>query len=308
MSYLEDPSPGYGALPARAAFRSDARSLGLAGSWRFHLAPGGRRAGGIERRRLRRRGLAGAGGAVELAAARHGAPAYTNVAYPFPVEPPRCLPRTRPGLPAALRPRRRVAGRARVLRFDGVDSCARIWLNGRELASPGQPAAAESDVTGLLRAGRTARLPRAPVVLRQLPRDQDMCGCSGIFGPYCSAAGGGIADYWVAPTTTPRRHRHPAGRGPGAPALVPELGSPTGGNRPIAIDAVSRGAPTAPALRRDAGDPGGTGRAADRSARWPSRRLLTVNGRRCCSGRQRHEHTRSTARALPPGTALATFC
>src|SRR5438874_1599767 len=39
MSYLDDVSPGYGALPPRAAFTSDAPTLSLNGDWRFRLSP-----------------------------------------------------------------------------------------------------------------------------------------------------------------------------------------------------------------------------------------------------------------------------
>ncbi|WP_279583279.1 sugar-binding domain-containing protein [Fodinicola feengrottensis] len=64
----------------------------------------------------------------------HGRPAYTNVVYPFPVDPP-YVPTDNP-----TGSFRRVfdvpdtwQDTDAVLRFDGVDSCARVWLNGREL-------------------------------------------------------------------------------------------------------------------------------------------------------------------------------
>jgi beta-galactosidase len=42
-----------------------------------------------------------------------------------------------------------------VLRFEGVDSCARVWLNGRELGYfMGSRLPAELDLTGVLRPGR----------------------------------------------------------------------------------------------------------------------------------------------------------
>jgi hypothetical protein len=85
----------------------------------------------------------------------HGAPAYTNVAYPFPVDPPQ-VPDEKPTgdhrrtfrVPAAWR------GTAAVLRFDGVDSCFRAWLNGVELrTATGSRLPAEFDVGALLRPG-----------------------------------------------------------------------------------------------------------------------------------------------------------
>ena len=67
----------------------------------------------------------------------HGAPAYTNVLYPFPVDPPRVPDENPTG------DHRRVfdlpedwpAGGESVLRFEGVESCARVWLNGHELGT-----------------------------------------------------------------------------------------------------------------------------------------------------------------------------
>jgi beta-galactosidase len=64
----------------------------------------------------------------------HGSPIYTNVRFPVPVEPPH-VPSDNPtgdhrytfDLPDAW------PGGDAVLRFDGVDSCGRIWLNGTEV-------------------------------------------------------------------------------------------------------------------------------------------------------------------------------
>ncbi|HEV2896160.1 MAG TPA: beta-galactosidase, partial [Actinomycetota bacterium] len=80
---------GHGGLPPRAwPGGSDARSLDLSGSWRFRLSP---RAGTDP-------GFADPGfddaGWASLPVPSHwqlhgyGAPAYTNVVYPFPVDPP----------------------------------------------------------------------------------------------------------------------------------------------------------------------------------------------------------------------------
>lgn len=86
----------------------------------------------------------------------HGAPIYTNHLYPFPVDPPR-VPTGNPtadhlhtfGLP----PQWPSAGDA-VLRFDGVESCARVWLNGEELGEfKGSRLPHEFAVGALLRPG-----------------------------------------------------------------------------------------------------------------------------------------------------------
>jgi beta-galactosidase len=78
--------------------------------------------------------MGGAGGAVDVADARVGTPAYTNVRYPFPVDPPRVPDGNPTGeyrrtfqVPDGF-PLHRA-----VLRFEGVDSCFAVWLNGVRL-------------------------------------------------------------------------------------------------------------------------------------------------------------------------------
>ncbi|HEX4247748.1 MAG TPA: glycosyl hydrolase family 2 [Pseudonocardia sp.] len=247
MSYLEDPSPGYGALPARAAFRSDARSLGLAGSWRFHLAPGLAVApDGIERDDFDDTGWSELPVPSNWQLHGHGSPAYTNVNYPFPVEPP-LVPSENPTgdyrrhfeLDAGW------LAEPAVLRFDGVDSCARVWLNGHELGvSRGSRLPVEFEVSGLLRAGTNLLAVRVHQWSSgSYLEDQDMWWLSGIFRAVTLLArpAGGIGDYWVRAD-----YDHRDGSGtlrveapPGARLSVPELGiadRPVDG--PITVGAV----------------------------------------------------------------------
>ncbi|MET9449348.1 glycoside hydrolase family 2 TIM barrel-domain containing protein [Streptomyces cinerochromogenes] len=136
-AYVEDVSPGSGALPPRAWYASsDARSLSLNGSWRFRLSA----TADAEDDSFAAEGY-DAGDWAEVTVPGHwvlqghGSPVYTNHLYPFPVDPPR-VPTENPtgdhlrvfDLPADW-PADGGAG----LRFDGVESCARIWLNGTEL-------------------------------------------------------------------------------------------------------------------------------------------------------------------------------
>ncbi|MBC2906640.1 glycoside hydrolase family 2 TIM barrel-domain containing protein [Streptomyces cupreus] len=139
-TYVEDVSPGSGALPPRAWYASsDAKSLSLNGSWRFRLSP----TADAEDDSFAAEGydaedwasVTVPGHWVLQGHGAFGAPIYTNHLYPFPVDPPYVptdnptgdhlrvfdLPEDWPG-----------AGDA-VLRFDGVESCARVWLNGTEL-------------------------------------------------------------------------------------------------------------------------------------------------------------------------------
>ena len=84
-----------GPLPARAWFRSDAPSLSLDGDWAFRLSE---RPGGTE---FAQPGFDD-GGWDRIPVPwhwqlhGHGAPAYTNITYPFPVDPRTCRTRTRP--------------------------------------------------------------------------------------------------------------------------------------------------------------------------------------------------------------------
>ncbi|MFG3015302.1 glycoside hydrolase family 2 TIM barrel-domain containing protein [Streptomyces cinerochromogenes] len=136
-AYVEDVSPGSGALPPRAWYASsDAKSLSLNGSWRFRLSA----TADAEDDSFAAEGY-DAGDWAEVTVPGHwvlqghGSPVYTNHLYPFPVDPPR-VPTENPtgdhlrvfDLPADW-PADGGAG----LRFDGVESCARIWLNGTEL-------------------------------------------------------------------------------------------------------------------------------------------------------------------------------
>ncbi|MGW3207652.1 glycoside hydrolase family 2 TIM barrel-domain containing protein [Streptomyces sp. NPDC001135] len=137
--YVEDVSPGSGALPPRAWYASsDATSMSLNGVWRFRLSP----TADAEDDSFAEEGY-DAGGWNEIQVPGHwvlqghGSPIYTNHLYPFPVDPPRVptenptgdhlrvfdLPQDWPDL----------AEGGAVLRFDGVESCARVWLNGTDL-------------------------------------------------------------------------------------------------------------------------------------------------------------------------------
>ncbi|MGK5631712.1 glycoside hydrolase family 2 TIM barrel-domain containing protein [Streptomyces sp. URMC 123] len=140
--YYEDVSPGRGVLPPRAWYASsDARRLSLNGVWRFRLSPTATAHDDSFARTDYDPGYDAPGwGELPVPAHwvlhGHGRPAYTNTHYPFPIDPPR-VPTENPtgdyrfvfdlpGGPAAW------AGES-VLRFEGVDSCARVWLNGQEL-------------------------------------------------------------------------------------------------------------------------------------------------------------------------------
>ena len=164
-------SPGRGALPPRAWQRTSAPALSLDGTWAFRLD-------------------GGAWGELPVPSHwqlhGHGAPAYTNVAYPFPVDPP-FVPDENPtgeyrrafALPGGW-----PEGDA-VLRFGGADSHLRAWLNGVELGEAcGSRLVHEFAVGHLLRAPRTcSRCACASGPPAATSRTRTCGGCPG-----CSAA------------------------------------------------------------------------------------------------------------------------
>jgi beta-galactosidase/evolved beta-galactosidase subunit alpha len=116
----------------------------------------------------------------------YGHPHYTNVPYPFPVDPPR-VPSDNPTgsyrtdffVPSDWKQRRTI------LRFDGVDSYFRAWVNGQFAGmSKGSRLPAEFDVTAMVTEGKNVL---AVQVLQwsdgSYIEDQDMWWLSGIFRP-----------------------------------------------------------------------------------------------------------------------------
>ncbi|SHH81440.1 glycoside hydrolase family 2 TIM barrel-domain containing protein [Streptomyces sp. 3214.6] len=161
ISYVEDVSPGAGALPPRAWYASsDAKSLSLNGRWRLRVSA----TADAEDDSFAEEGY-DAGDWAEVTVPGHwvlqgegafGSPVYTNHLYPFPVDPPR-VPTENPtgdhlrvfDLPEGWPD---VSEGGFVLRFDGVESCARIWLNGTDIGEfKGSRLAHEFAVGHLLR-------------------------------------------------------------------------------------------------------------------------------------------------------------
>jgi beta-galactosidase len=153
--------------------------LDLTGTWRFRWAE---RADGVDDAEW-----------GEIAVPAHwqfhgyGKPAYTNVNYPFPIDPPH-VPDANPtgeyvrdfDLGSAAFP---APGGAAVLRFDGVDSAFSVWLNDEELGwSTGSRLTTEFDVGHLLRPGaNTLRVLVHQWSSASYLEDQDMWWLSGIF-------------------------------------------------------------------------------------------------------------------------------
>lgn len=232
--YWADLSPGTGGLTPRAHFPRGGRSLALGGTWSFRLSPaadapldflgpGGPAQGDGDWSPLRVPG--------HWVLQGHGIPRYTNTAYPFPIDPPH-VPDANPTgdhhrtfhLPDGWR----LPGT--VLRFDGVDSCFKVWLNGRELGtSKGSRLPSEFDAGQALRAGRNDLAVRVHRWSSgSYLEDQDMWWLPGIFRDVTllEVPAGAIGDHFVHAS-------YDHGRGSGTlrvdtdvPALLslPELG------------------------------------------------------------------------------------
>jgi beta-galactosidase len=157
LGYVESFGPGLGFAPARASQAMGNARLSLNGTWKFRycvslrdLTPGFEAAGfddsGFDDIAVPSCWqLAGVPGPT-----RYGAPAYTNVTYPFPVDPPRVPDRNPTG-----EYRRRFTlppgwdrGGSTLVRFDGVDSCFAVFVNGTAIGhSTGSRLMREFDIT-----------------------------------------------------------------------------------------------------------------------------------------------------------------
>ncbi|MFF4543877.1 glycoside hydrolase family 2 TIM barrel-domain containing protein [Streptomyces sp. NPDC001435] len=137
IDYVEDVAPGSGALPPRAWYASsDAASLSLNGSWRLRVSA----TADAEDDSFAEPGF-DSGDWAEVSVPGHwvlqghGSPIYTNHLYPFPVDPPHVPTENPTGdhLHIFDLPSDWPSDGGAVLRFDGVESCARVWLNGTDI-------------------------------------------------------------------------------------------------------------------------------------------------------------------------------
>ncbi|SHN30644.1 glycoside hydrolase family 2 TIM barrel-domain containing protein [Actinacidiphila paucisporea] len=309
VPYYEDMAPGSGALPPRAWWAvSDARRVGLGGAWRFRLSATAE----AEDDSFARPGYDAAHWDVLPVPSHwplqgHGQPAYTNVRYPFPVDPP-YVPTENPtgdhlrvfDLPDDW------PGGAAVLRFDGVDSCARVWLNGTELGTfKGSRLPVEFEVGELLETrGNVLAVRVHQWSSGSYLEDQDMWWLPGIFREVTliERPEGAVTDFFVH-----CGYDHTTGTGtlrvdcePGGTVTVPELGLdvPTGESVTVPVEPWSAELPRL----YDA-------ELATEGERIPLRigfrtvavedGLLKVNGRRIAfRGVNRHEFDPDHGRAL----------
>ncbi|WTP62917.1 DUF4981 domain-containing protein [Streptomyces phaeochromogenes] len=205
--HVSDIAPGRGALrPARSWLHSDAPSRSLNGPWRFRLSPTASVAEDFAADGFADDGwdsipvpshwvLEGDGA--------YGRPIYTNIQFPFPIDPPHVPDENPTGdyrrhfdVPADWSDAERV-----VLRFDGVESLFRVWVNGVEIGSAsGSRLAHEFDVTAAVRTGDNVIAVRVHQwSAASYVEDQDQWWLPGIFRDVTLIArpAGGIEDVWL---------------------------------------------------------------------------------------------------------------
>lgn len=221
-SYITDQGPGSGLrVPARSWLNSDAPSLSLNGDWRFRLlpaAPGTPGAGsilpadesveGVGAESFDDSGwdtLAVPSHWVLQADGKYGRPIYTNVQYPFPIDPP-FIPDANPtgdyrrsfDVPEAWF---ESTTASLTLRFDGVESRYKVWVNGQEIGvGSGSRLAQEFDVTAALRPGANILAVRVHQwSAASYLEDQDQWWLPGIFRDVTLQArpAGGLTDVWL---------------------------------------------------------------------------------------------------------------
>ena len=194
--------PGSGTVAPRAFLRSDAPQQLLDGRWRFRVSPSLRAAPADWR-------TADADGWGHIEVPGHwnlqgyGSPSYSNVQMPFPVDPP-FPPDANPIGDYRLEfaaDEAVLAHRRRLLRFDGIESAAEVWLNDRLLGTTrGSRLTHEFDVSEALVPGanrlavRVAQFSDATYL-----ENQDMWWLPGIFRSVTLLArpDGGIDDVFV---------------------------------------------------------------------------------------------------------------
>ncbi|HKG50758.1 MAG TPA: glycoside hydrolase family 2 TIM barrel-domain containing protein, partial [Actinomycetales bacterium] len=315
-SYLEDFRPSVGTAAPRAALDSDAPQLRLDGDWRLRWSARPGDADDFHDPDLDDSGWDVVPVPSSLPLRGYGRPWYTNVVYPFPVDPPH-VPTENPtadhrtafDLPDGW------LGTRTLLRFEGVESCARVWLNGTELGwHTGSRLTSEYDVTDALRPGCNVLAVRVNQwSAASYLEDQDQWWLPGIFRPVTllQRPDRGIDDLFVRAD-----YDSATGRGSlsvqaevdvrvSVPGLGVDVEVPVGGE-PVDVGEVAPWSAEAPRLY-DA-----TVRSASEtvSLRLGFRTIriedgvLTVNGRRVqFRGVNRHEFHPELGRALPDGYA-----
>ncbi|MGV8848009.1 MAG: glycoside hydrolase family 2 TIM barrel-domain containing protein [Propionibacteriaceae bacterium] len=190
LSYVSDLGPGTGSLAPRARLSADSPRLDLDGTWRFRLVPTleditvGFESPGFDASSWDQIPVPSTWQMIDIAgAAPYGKPVYLNIRYPFPVDVPH-LPEANPTgeYVRTFTPPVGLGDRA-VLRFEGVESCFAVWLNGVRLGdAKGSRLPHEFDVSAVLVDGENTVAVRVHQYSSgSYIEDQDYWRVSGIF-------------------------------------------------------------------------------------------------------------------------------
>ncbi len=157
---LADPNPGTGSLPPVARLDSSAVEVDLSGLWSFRWhatvaeAPDDLPAASTKtwgQLPVPSSWVMPSHDAIFPGA--HGSPAYTNVQYPFPIDPP-YPPDDNPVGDYARTFELAESPERAELRFDGIEGAATVWLNGQRLGTTrGSRLPTTFEVTDAVRAG-----------------------------------------------------------------------------------------------------------------------------------------------------------
>jgi beta-galactosidase len=299
-AYYEDLSPGTGMRAPRAWLGSSQPKLSLNGRWQFKFSTNPAEALADD-------------DWDELEVPGHWVlqgydrPRYTNTAFPFPIDPPRTPDANPTGdhrrwfdLPDDW-PRD-----GAVLRFEGVDSCFKVWINGVEIGTAkGSRLPSELEVGSQLRPGRNLLAVRVHQWSSgSYLEDQDMWWLPGIFRDVTLLARPVVEDVFVHAD-----YDHVTGAGtlrvdvdpPYARILVPELGLELAPGETASIPSVEPWSAEVPRLYDAQVVAGGETvevRIGFRTVAMVDG-LLTVNGRPLFfRGVNRHEHDPRRGRAV----------
>jgi beta-galactosidase len=221
--YLDEflPDRGRRSRP-RAWVDSDAPQLSLNGEWRFRWSPTASRlddrAADVDFDDGDWDTIAVPSHWVLPPGGPYGQPIYTNVQYPFPIDPPHVPDENPTGDHRCSFDLPDWDAERILLRFDGAESLYRVWLNGEEVGiATGSRLVQEFDVTDLVRPGRNVLLVRVHQwSSASYLEDQDQWWLPGIFRDVTLLARphGAIDDVWL------RTGYAPDGTGTVTPEIV----------------------------------------------------------------------------------------
>ncbi|TCC31259.1 glycoside hydrolase family 2 TIM barrel-domain containing protein [Kribbella sindirgiensis] len=302
MRYFEDLTPSTGTREPRAWLRSSRPRISLNGRWNFKLwdsAPDGMPKVDADWGELTVPG--------HWVLQGHDRPRYTNTAFPFPIDPPYAPDANPTGDHVRMFELADFPLDGAVLRFEGVDSCFKVWVNGTEAGTAkGSRLPSEFTVGHLLRPGRNTLAVRVHQWSSgSYLEDQDMWWLPGIFRDVTLLARPLIDDVFVHAS-----YDHVTGAGTlrvdvlalsDAVVRVPELGLVVEPGVPVTISAVEPWSAELPRLYDATVEvPGETV-----ELRIGFRTVAMVDGQFTANGRplffrgvNRHEHDERRGRAL----------